>query len=271
MTIEDDALDEEDDETFAVRLSNASNATIADNEAIGTIEDNDDPEPVLSLTPASQSVAEDAGSMAFTVSLSVVSAKTVTVDYATANGTAESGKDYTATSGMLTFEAGTTGPQTITVPIRNDALDEDDEDFTVGLSNASNATLSGGGTTLSATGTITDEDDPPVLSLTPASQSVAENVDAGSMAFTVSLSVVSAKTVTVDYATANGTASAPSDYTAASGKLMFAAGTTGPQTITVTIKDDNIDEEEHGDVHGGAEQCEQRDLEREEGQPCRRP
>ena len=236
------ALDEED-ETFMVRLSTPINATIADDEAIGTIEDDDDP-PVLSLTPATQSVAEDAGSMAFTVSLDAVSAKTVTVDYATANGTAESGtnKDYTATSGMLTFAAGTTGPQTITVTIRNDAIDEENEDFTVGLSNASNATLSGGGTTLSATGTIEDNDDPPVLSLTPATRTVAEDV--GTMTLTVRLGAVSAKTVTVDYATANGTASAPSDYTAASGTLTFAAGTTGPQTITVPIKDDNIDEDE---------------------------
>ena len=108
------------------------------------ITDNDDP-PVLSLTPASQSVLEDAGSMAFTVSLSAVSAKTVTVSYATANGTAEAGKDYTTASGMLTFAAGTTDPKTITVTIEDDALDEEDEDFTVSLSNASNATLSGGG------------------------------------------------------------------------------------------------------------------------------
>ena len=167
-----------------MRLSTPIKATIADDEAIGTIEDDDDP-PVLSLTPATQSVAEDAGSMAFTVSLDAVSAKTVTVDYATANGTAESGtnKDYTATSGMLTFAAGTMGPQTITVTIRNDAIDEENEDFTVGLSNASNATLSGGGTTLSATGTIEDNDDPPVLSLTPATRTVAEDV--GTMTLTV--------------------------------------------------------------------------------------
>ena len=240
VTITDDALDEEN-EDFTVTLSNVVNATIGDETAIGTIEDDDDP-PVLSLTPADQSVSEDAGSMAFTVSLSAVSAKTVTVSYATTNGTAESGKDYTATSGTLTFAPGTTGPQTITVTIREDVLDEEDEDFTVTLSNASNATLSGDGQTLDAIGTIEDNDEPPVLSLTPADQSVSE--DAGSMTLTVSLSAVSAKTVTVDYTTVNGTASAPSDYTATSGTLTFAAGTTGPQTITVTIKDDEDDEEE---------------------------
>ena len=97
--------------------------------------------------------------------------------------------------------------------------------------------MSGGGTTLSATGTILDDDDPPVLSFTQANQRVAEDV--GTMRFTVRLGAESAKTVTVDYATVNGTASAPSDYTAASGTLTFAAGTMGPQTITVTIKDDD--------------------------------
>ena len=236
VSIVNDAIDEED-ETFRVRLSNASNATIADPEAIGTIED-DDPEPVLTLTPASQSVSESAGSMAFTVSLGAASAKTVTVNYQTADGTAESGKDYTARSRTLTFAAGTTGPQTISVTIREDALDEEDETFTVTLSGQSNATIGNA----SATGTITDNDDPPVLSLTPASQSVSES--AGSMAFTVSLGAASAKTVTVNYQTANGSATAPSDYTATSDVLTFSPGDALTQTLTVTIRDDDEDEDE---------------------------
>ena len=99
--------------------------------------------------------------MRFMVRLGAESAKTVTVDYATVNGTASDPSDYTAASGTLTFAAGTTGPQTITVTIKDDDDDEEEvEMFTVRLSNASNATLSGGETTLSATVTIDDNDDP---------------------------------------------------------------------------------------------------------------
>ena len=239
VPITQDALDEED-ETFTVLLSNVSNATIGDATATGTIIDDDLP-PALILAPASQSVLEDAGSMAFTVSLTAVSAKTVTVDYATANGTAESGKDYTGTTGTWTFAAGTTGPQTISVTIREDNLDEEDETFTVTLSGASNATIPNA----SATGTIEDNDDPPVLTLEPASQSVAES--AGSMAFTVNLGAASAKTITVNYETVNGTATAPSDYTGTSDVITFAPGTTGSRIITVTIRDDGDDEAEQED------------------------
>ena len=236
VSIVNDALDEEN-ETFTVRLSNASNATIADAEAIGTIED-DDPEPVLTLSPASLSASESAGSMAFTVTLGAQSAKTVMVSYATSDGTAESGKDYTARSRTLRFLPGESLTQTISVSIRQDALDEEDETFKVTLSGASNATITGD----EATGTIEDDDDPPVLTLTPANQTVSEG--AGSMAFTVTLGAQSAKTVMVNYATVNGTATAPSDYTATSGALTFSPGDPLTRTFTVPIRDDDDDEDE---------------------------
>ena len=190
------------------------------------------------LTIEDQDAMENAGTMVFTVALSVQSSDVVRVTYQTSNGTATAGEDYTAVSATtLTFAAGMT-EEAITVTLTDDAIDEEDETFTVSLSNVANATIGDA----SATGTIQDDDDPPVLSLTPATQSVSE--DAGSMAFTVTLGAVSAKTVTVNYATANGTASAPSDYTARSGMLTFAAGTRGPFTITVPIRDDDDDEAE---------------------------
>ena len=60
--------------------------------------------------------------------------------YATSNGTANAGADYTGTSGTLNFAPGVTS-QTITVPISNDLLDELDETFTVNLANAVNASI----------------------------------------------------------------------------------------------------------------------------------
>ena len=112
-------------------------------------------------------------------------------------------------------------------------------------------------------------DDPPVLTLTPASQSVAES--AGSMAFTVSLGTASAKTITVNYATVNGTATAPSDYTGTSDVITFAPGTTGSRIITVTIRDDDDDEAEQEDFTPEAECGGECDLEWGERQLYRRP
>ena len=120
-----------------------------------TIVEND----ISTLSIDNASASESVGTMSFTVRLSVASTQPVTVDYATANGTAIAGQDYTADNSTLTFPASSTASQTISVTIENDDIDEDNENFTVTLSNASsNAMLAGGGSTLSATGTIRDND-----------------------------------------------------------------------------------------------------------------
>ena len=84
----------------------------------------------------------------------------MTVAYATSNGTATAGSDYTATSGTLTISAGATSG-TFNVPVLADALDEDNETATITLSNATNATISDSTATL----TITDDDATPSLSI----------------------------------------------------------------------------------------------------------
>lgn len=190
------------------------------------------------LTIADLSVAEgDSGTTnaVFTVTLSPASSQTVTVDYATAAGTAVANNDYTTTSGQLTFTPGQT-TRTITVPINGDTNDESDETFTVNLSNASNADIIDG----TATGTIVDDDG--LGSLTINDQTVAEG-DSGtkSVVFTVTLSPAAASAVTVNYATANGTASASTDYLTNSGLLTFNPGQTS-KTITVTVNGDDTDE-----------------------------
>ena len=236
VPIIDDALDEED-EDFTITLSGESNATIRDAVATGTIEDDDDP-PALSI--ADERESEDVGTMTFTVTLSAPSAKTVRVDYATMDDTAESGTDYTARNGMLTFLAGDT-EKTFTVTIVNDALDEEDEEtFTVTLTLPSNANA-----TLRdavATGTIEDNDEPPVLSI--AEESALENI--GTMRFTVRLNVPSSRAVTVRYTTLDRTAILAEDYETAIGLLTFSPGQTNKQ-IPVPIIDDMLDEEDEED------------------------
>ncbi len=91
--------------------------------------------------------------MSFTVALSASSTSPVTVDYATSNGTATAGADYTAVSGTLTFSPGET-TKTITVPIFGDTDAEPDETFALTLSNPSSGTF----TKPTGTGTIQNDD-----------------------------------------------------------------------------------------------------------------
>src|SRR5439155_20364965 len=146
----------------------------------------------------------------FTVTLSAASGRTVTVDYATANGTALAGSDYSAASGVLTFNPGQ-ATQTVSVPVIGDAIHELNETFAVTLSNPTNATLAAA----TGTATIIDDDDPTV-SISDATV-IEGNSGTVNAVFTVSLSAPSDKSITVSYATADGTASAGADYVAKSG------------------------------------------------------
>ena len=238
VSVLNDALDE-DDETFAVALSNAANASIDDAGGTGTILDDDDipgtvPGEGLTIADAS---ATEGGSLAFTVSVTPVSGRAVTVDWATSDGTAKSA-DYTAASGSLTFAAGDT-TKTVTVSTTEDTLYEEDETFTVTLSNSGNA-LIGDGT---ATGTIEDDDEPSSRQGLSVADASADE-DAGTLTFTVRLGAASGRTVTVDWATGNGgTAAAGDDYTAANGSLSFAPGDTS-ESFTVSVLNDALDEDD---------------------------
>ena len=223
----------EADETVLVNLSGATNVTIADSQGVLTIT-NDDPQ----LTINNSSVTEPSSGSAtatFTVTLTAPNAQTVTVGYATANGTATSGTDYTATSGTLTFSPGTT-TRSINVTALGDLLDEANETFVVNLSNPVNAAIA----TAQGTGTIVDDDSPPSISI--GDVSVTEgNTATRTASLNVTLSAASGRTVTVNYATANGTATAGSDYLARTGTLTFAPGVTS-QPVVVTVNGDALSE-----------------------------
>jgi large repetitive protein len=216
IAIVGDLLDE-DTETFQVNLSNPSGATIADAQAIGTIYDNEGP-PAVIVTDASD--VESTGSMSVSVLLTGATAGTVTMDYVTATGTAVEGSDFTTTTGSLTFTSPQTS-KTVPVPITSDALNEDDETFTLTVSNVVGASV----TANTGTATIVDDDAEPDLSI--ANATVIEG-NSGTLAasFAVTLSAASGREISVDYATADGTASTGSDYTASTGTLVFAAGET---------------------------------------------
>ena len=238
VTVHDDTTDEPD-EQVTLTLSNARNAVLVGGAttltAVGVIEDDDEP-PRVGIGDSSASEGAPQGELRFTVTLARASGRVVTVRYATGNVTAAAGSDYTAVDGTLTFAPGVR-QHTVAVPVANDALDEDSEQFTVTLSAAVNATLDPGAR--SATGTITDDDDAPGLSIDDATA----GEDAGHLQFPVTLDNSSGKTVTVAYSTSDGTATDGSDYTAVDGTLTFTAGAQA-RTIAVPVTDDSLDEDE---------------------------
>jgi Calx-beta domain/Divergent InlB B-repeat domain len=220
----------EANEAFTVSLSGPVNASIADGEGVGTIS-NDDPAPALSIDDVTVAEGNSGTTTAgFTVSLSAVSGQTVTVNYATADGTAATADaDYVAASGTLTFAPGvTTQPANVTV--NGDTKNEANETFAVNLGAPVNAMILDS----QGVGTITNDDPVPALSIDEVT--VAEGSSGTTTAsFTVSLSAASGQTVTVGYATADGTATtADADYAATSGTLTFAPGqTTRPLNVIV--------------------------------------
>ena len=126
----------------------------------------------LALSVADARVDEAPGAvLAFEVTLNRAAAGTVTVDYATADGTATAGADYTATSGMLTFAPGETA-KTVNVPVLDDAHDDTGETLTLTLSNASGARIRDG----EATGTIENSDAIPKAWLARFGRTVADHV-----------------------------------------------------------------------------------------------
>ena len=230
-TLEDATAEET--EGFTVQLREPSGATVTDGTATGTITDDDDP-PGLVIDDAP--AVREGESAEFVVRLSAPSGVAVTVAYATMDGTAVAGSDYTSTSGTLRFDAGETR-QTLAVPTLEDATAEETEGFTVQLREPSGATVTDG----TATGTITDDDDPPGLVIDDA-PAVREGESAE---FVVRLSAPSGVAVTVAYATMDGTAVAGSDYTSTSGTLRFDAGETR-QTLAVPTLEDATAEETEG-------------------------
>ncbi|MBK6725536.1 MAG: DUF4394 domain-containing protein [Acidobacteria bacterium] len=225
----------EGNESFSMLLSAPTNATIAGtNPASGTIADNET-QPTVSVVNTIGG-AEPSTANVFTVTLSGQTASTVTVNYATSSGTATSGNDFTATSGILTFAANTsTLTQTISVPTLNDLIFEGTENFNLTLSGPVNATITG---VNPATGTIADNEGQPTLSVantTPGAEPGTANV------FTVTLSGQTTAAVTVNYATSSGSATSGTDFTSASGTLTFAPNTTTlTQTVSVATLDDLV-------------------------------
>ena len=224
----DDALTEPD-EDFTLRLSNPQGAWLADRTAEGLILDDD----TYQLSVNDVAVSEAVGEAVFAISLDRANpVQTVSVQYATADGTAISGEDYEARAGTLSFTPGVTS-QTVGVPILDDDLREPSEDFSLVLSGAQNAEIA----RQEGLATIVDNDGESLLGI----DDVVVGESTGSAVFSVTLSGQNPLEVTVDFATEDQTASAGVDYSARRGTLRFESGE-AVKEIVVPILPDDLDE-----------------------------
>lgn len=237
-------VDFEPTETFLVTLSNPTGGVALGNfNGTGEIQ-NDDPAPAGSFSIDDITLSEgDSGTTAFTFTVTRTggTAGTVTVNYATADGTAVDPSDYAAASGTLTFLDGETS-KTVTVFVDGDTTFEGDEVFAVNLSGPT-----GGATILDSqgVGTITNDDTAPAAgSVSVGDVSITEG-NSGTSILTFTLTRTGGTgAFDVSYATSNGgidpthaSATAGSDYLAASGTVSFGVGV-DTQTVSITINGD---------------------------------
>ena len=200
------------------------------------VSSNDSIPTSVQFASATANVNEGTATITVTVNRTGDVSATTTVDFATSDGTATAGSDYTATTGTVTFAPGQLS-KTFTVPIINDTVFEGgtNETFNVTLSNPTSGVILSSPSTL----VITIQDNEGIPSLQFQGTLRITEGNAGTQIFTipVTLSNASVQTVSIDYATADGTANAGSDYVATSGTLTFPPGTTSGQ-INVTVNGD---------------------------------
>lgn len=226
-----DDVDYEGDETFTVTLTDASGASLGSPITATVTITEDDPQPPAGTVQVSQSfvvVNENDGNARVYVTRAGGSYGAATVSYSTANGTATSPSDYTAASGTLNWADGDAKSKYFDIPILDDAAYEGTEYFYVTLSGPSGASLGS-----PATASIYIMDSQPTLQFMSSAYSVSEN--GGSVRITVARGGASYPAASVVYSTANGTATAGTDYTSTTGTLSWSEGDSGDKYFDVPI------------------------------------
>jgi hypothetical protein len=215
---------------FRFELTGADHASLANSMAFGVIQND---EPYVFIDYYSPEITEGHSgtkTMTFTISLSNSTDVPVTVDYDTVDGTALAGSDYQVKTGTATIPAGELST-TVDVAIIGDRLGEYVEYFGVNLSNPTGASLGNSW----ASGYILDDE--PKVSIGNPGPINEGHKGTKALTFTITLDIAYDETVTVDYATYDGSAVAGEDYVAASGTVTFLPGQT-TKTFTVLIKGD---------------------------------
>ena len=223
----------EGNEIFYVNLSAPVNGKLGTATSSAVTILNDDTVPIIGIDAASiNEGASGVQAMNFTISLSAVSGVTTSVMVSTAVNSA-SNNDFSPVSLSVDIPPGATSV-IVPITVNGDVLYEPDETFFVVLSNPVNGTIGQS----SATGMIVNDD---ALSTLAIGDTTVNEGSSGSRSavFTLTLSAVAGVPMTVSYATADATATAPGDYAAASGTAVIAAGASSTQ-ITITTNGDLI-------------------------------
>jgi uncharacterized delta-60 repeat protein len=220
------------DLTFEVNLSNPSApAQLMTATTLVTILDMD---PGISFTNATFGVLKSGTNAIITVTRTNANTGLVTVNYATTNGTALAGVDYVPASGTLTFSNGVAF-QSFTVPIISNRLAQGNREFTIGLFNPTPTNLAQ--LVIPHVASVVITDDIAGLSFSAPAYSAPEN--SGRKTIEVRRSNFLDSTVSVNYATADGTARALTNYIPTSGTLTFTNGE-AVKTFDVQIISDSL-------------------------------
>ena len=227
----------EGDESFLFNLTNLQangyDVEFLSERALITIQDNDQ----ASISISDISVNEDAGTAVLTVVLSNPADAAFSVDFSTADNSAVDQQDYTAQSGTLTFDAGQQS-KAITIQVINSTLVEADEIFLVNLSDIQSGNYDVVFAADQAEVTIIDDDQAQV-----SINNITVHETAGTATLTVTLDHPVAESVSVDYQTANASATSSADFLHQSGTLTFAPSEV-EKTVTISIIDSDLVETE---------------------------
>ena len=235
-----DSLDEDLEQLRLVLSDPVGAVLVGAGEAVGTIID-DDPEPLLSVDDPEATENGDGTPATFTLRLSEVSGRGVSVRYSTLDGSATA-DDYVPVLAVsderATIPAGARTAQ-VEVTLVDDDVEEEVERFLLELSDPVNASFGDS----AGAATILDDDGPPQI-LIDAAAATYEAASA-SVSFAVRLSRADpADAVTVDYVTEDATATAGDDYTHTSETLTFAAGQTDKTVVVYLVDDDVVEDTE---------------------------
>ena len=228
----------EGDEALLLQLFDPVNVALQFAAASATIRDDDVP-PEISVDDVALLEGDSGPANAvFTIRLSRSSSQVVSVDFASSDDTATAGSDYLPRSVRVGFPPGSTN-RTVTVPVLGDTSFEPNETFMVRLGAPTNGTLARS----VGVGTIINDDRVPMVRVDDA---VVQEGDSGFVQalFTATLDRSSLESVSVDYQTVAGTATAGIDFVPAQGRLIFAPGEVTRQISISVVGDTRIEDDE---------------------------
>ena len=238
VTINNDTVDEEEEETFTVTLSNAVHAMIGDASATGTITDDDVPTVSVSFEQATYTAAEGSN-VTVKVILDADPERTVTIPITKANQDGASNDDYSIVPSSVVFASGDT-EQTITFAATADDVDDDGESVKLGFGAMPTGVTASG--TTEATVSITD-DDAIALPLTAVQVSFGGSTfavaEGSSVEVTINLSADPERTVTIPLTTTLLDGASAADYSGVPASVTFNSGDT-QKTFTFSATQDSV-------------------------------